>query len=164
MEKQPLPAPAGPPGQLPIGLLVARVAKELDRAFDDALAAAGGNRPIWLILLAVKTGAGRTQATIADHVGISGPTLIHHLDRLAAADIVARERDATDRRAQLVTLTATGEQLFLRLREAAIAFDARLRTGLSEADATRLRHLLVTLSTNVRPGKEARAGNSPAAH
>ncbi len=152
MDKQHIP---GPPAQIPIGLLVARVAKDLDRAFDDALTAAGGNRPTWLILLAVKTGAGRTQATIAEHVGISGPTLIHHLDRLVAGGIVARERDAADRRMQIVTLTAPGDQLFLQLRNAAIAFDAQLRSDLSDADITKLRQLLATLRANVRPATPA---------
>jgi MarR family transcriptional regulator, transcriptional regulator for hemolysin len=69
----------GPPQRTPIGMLIARVGKQVDRAFDDALADAGGSRPTWLILLAVKTGAGSTQSGIAERVGISGPTLIHHL-------------------------------------------------------------------------------------
>src|SRR5215216_6283858 len=85
---------AGAPRHLPLGLLIARVGRQVDRAFDDALAAADGSRSSWLILLAVKTGAGGTQAAIAERVGISGPTLIHHLDRLQAAGLITRNRDA----------------------------------------------------------------------
>ncbi|HEX3286784.1 MAG TPA: winged helix-turn-helix transcriptional regulator, partial [Mycobacterium sp.] len=86
----PAQTPPSQPAQMPIGMLVARVGKALDRAFDEALAVAGGTRPAWLILLAVKSGAGTTQTELAKHVGISGPTLIHHLDRLESTALVAR--------------------------------------------------------------------------
>jgi len=140
---------AGAPRQLPLGLLIARVGKRVDRAFDDALAGAGGSRSSWLILLAVKTGAGGTQAAIAERVGISGPTLIHHLDRLQAAGLITRNRDAANRRVQRVALTASGEQSFLRLREAAVAFDRRLHTGMTDEQINDLRAWLATISANI---------------
>jgi MarR family transcriptional regulator for hemolysin len=135
--------------QLPIGMLVARVGKTLDRAFDESLAAAGGSRPVWLILLAVKSGAGSTQTALARHVGISGPTLIHHLDRLVSAGLVARTQDPANRRPYEITLTAAGDDMFLQLRDAAVAFDSRLRDGLSEKSITELRRLLAKLGDNV---------------
>ena len=141
--------PAGPPAHLPVGILVARVGKTLERAFDDALAAAGGTRPTWLVLLAVKSGAGATQAKLARHVGISGPTLLHHLDRLEADGLVARTRDPANRRPYTIALTAAGDDLFLRLREAAVSFDSRLRDGLSERRIAELRRTLSALSKNV---------------
>jgi MarR family transcriptional regulator, transcriptional regulator for hemolysin len=144
-----VPGPPGRPRQEPIGLQVARTGKALDRAFDDALAAAGGTRPTWLILLAVKSGAGRTQSSIAERVGISGPTLIHHLDRLETAGLVVRTRDPANRRLQTITLTAAGDALFARLRAAAAAFDRRLRTGISDAELTELRQLLAALHDNL---------------
>jgi MarR family transcriptional regulator for hemolysin len=140
---------AGAPRHLPLGLLIARVGKQADRAFDDALAEAGGSRSSWLILLAVKTGAGGTQAAIAERVGISGPTLIHHLDRLQAAGLITRSRDAANRRVQRVALTASGERAFLRLREAAVAFDRRLHTGMTDEQINDLRGWLATISANI---------------
>jgi MarR family transcriptional regulator for hemolysin len=144
-----LPPPAGPPGHMPIGMLVARAGKALERAFDDALAAAGGTRPTWLILLAVKSGAGATQANLARHVGISGPTLLHHLDRLEAEGLVARTRDPANRRPYTIALTQAGEAQFLQLRDTAVEFDRRLRTGLSERRIADLRRTLSALSKNV---------------
>jgi MarR family transcriptional regulator for hemolysin len=144
-----IPGRLGPPREEPIGIVVGRTGKEVERAFDDALAAAGGSRPMWLILLAVKTGSGRTQARLAGRVGISGPTLTHHLDRLEAAGTLVRMRDPSNRREYTITLTAAGEALFLRLREAAVAFDRKLRTGLSSADTADLRRLLTALHDNV---------------
>jgi MarR family transcriptional regulator, transcriptional regulator for hemolysin len=141
----------GPPQRTPIGMLIARVGKQVDRAFDDALADAGGSRPTWLILLAVKTGAGGSQSGIAERVGISGPTLIHHLDRLEASGLVKRTRDKANRRVQNVSLTASGERAFVRLREAAVAFDRRLHAGITDEQATELRHWLTTISANIEP-------------
>jgi MarR family transcriptional regulator for hemolysin len=48
-----------------------------------------------------------------------------------------------------VELTTAGDQLFLRLREAAVSFDRRLRAGLSDDDTTQLEHLLDRLRANV---------------
>jgi MarR family transcriptional regulator for hemolysin len=52
---------------------------------------------------------------------------------------------------QQVTLTDTGEQLFLRLRRAAGSFDGRLRAGLDETEVTELRRLLSHLVENAQP-------------
>ena len=63
----------------PIGLLLVQTAKAVSRAFEDELAARGGSRPVWLILLALMDGAHRTQADLAAAIGVRGPTLTHHL-------------------------------------------------------------------------------------
>jgi MarR family transcriptional regulator for hemolysin len=153
--------PGGPPRQVPLGILVARVGKQLERAFDDALARSGGTRPAWLILLAVTAGAGGTQSALASRVGISGPTLVHHLDRLEAAGLVTRSRDERNRRASAVSLTEAGRDAFARLREAAVGFDGLLHTGLSDDEAAELRRLLGKVSAAVSgsedpPGEKER--------
>lgn len=148
MEVLAVPKPPGPPPQ-PIGILLARTGRALDRAFDDALAAAGGNLPTWLVLLAVKFRAGRTQSGIADGVGVSGATITHQLDHLEAAGLVVRARDPEDRRLQTITLTADGDALFDRLRDAALEFDLRLRSGIADVEIAGLRQLLTALHDNV---------------
>ena len=130
-------------------MVLARVGKAVDRAFDDALAAASGTRSTWLVLLAAKSGANASQTTIARQVGISGPTLIHHLDRMVSAGLVVRTRDVADRRPYAVTLTAAGEAEFLRLRAVAVAFDAQLRSGLSPGQIDDLRDVLSAMRANV---------------
>jgi MarR family transcriptional regulator, transcriptional regulator for hemolysin len=140
---------APPRGGPPIGMIVAQAGKALDRAFDDALSAAGGSRPTWLILLAVKTGAGGAQASIATRVGISGPTLVHHLDRLEASGLISRLRDPANRRQQAISLTPGGEAMFDQLREAAVAFDQRLRAGVRADELATLRRVLPLMQRNV---------------
>lgn len=86
-----------------------------------------------------------------ERVGISGPTLIHYLDRLESAGLVARTRDGTNRRVLRVTLTPSGERAFLRLREAAAGFDGRLRRGITDEQMSDLRRWLEVIDANVEP-------------
>src|SRR5437763_10017560 len=102
-----MPRPStGPPGGPPIGLLLAQTAKIVSRAFDDALAAAGGSTSTWLILLALKTQQIDNQRALADAIGIQGATLTHHLDNLEKQGLVRRVSDAANRRVQRVEMTA----------------------------------------------------------
>ena len=58
--------------------------RALSRAFDDALAAAGGSLPTWLVVTALKGGDHTMQRDVAAAVGIEDATLTHHLNRMEA--------------------------------------------------------------------------------
>lgn len=137
--------------QEPIGLQLARTAKAVSRAFDDALTAAGGSRPTWLILLSLKRKAWGTQAELARSLDISGPTLTHHLDGLERSGLITRHRDPDNRRVHVVELTTDGDAMFHRLRQAATRHDARLRTGIEADELEALSRLLARLHDNVIP-------------
>jgi MarR family transcriptional regulator, transcriptional regulator for hemolysin len=137
------------PLPLPIGLRLNQAARAVGRAFDEALAAAGGSLPVWLILLNLKIRRPANQRELAEAVGIREATLTHHLNAMDAAGLITRTRDAANRRVQVVTLTETGERAFLALRTAAFAFDARLRAGLTDTDLATLTTLLTRLTANV---------------
>jgi len=145
------------PFPLPIGLRLNQTARAVGRAFDEALAAAGGSLPVWLVLLNLKIRRPGTQRELADAVGITEATLTHHLSAMDSAGLITRTRDAANRRVQVVGLTEAGEAAFVRLRDAAIAFDARLNAGLTESDVATLTALLGRLSANV----EAEATATP---
>ena len=121
-------------------------------AFDETLAEAGGSLPVWLVLISLKSRALASQRELAEAVGIQGATLTHHLDTMESAGLVTRRRDPANRRLHLVDLTPDGDALFLRLRDAATAFDRRLRAGLSEGDVDQLEALLTRLRDNVSGG------------
>jgi MarR family transcriptional regulator for hemolysin len=140
-----------PSGELPIGVLVARTAKELDRAFTEHLSAVGGTPATWQVLSSLQDGAHRTQGELAAAVGVRSPTLTHHLDGLERAGLVTRERDPANRRVQRVALTEAGEALFVRLRRSAAAFDGRLKAGLDDDEVALLRRLLAQLVENAQP-------------
>jgi MarR family transcriptional regulator for hemolysin len=137
------------PTDPPIGRAVADADKRLARAFDAALAEAGGTLPTWLILLALKQQRWRTQLDLAQAVGIGNPTLTHHVDGLERAGLVTRVRDRDDRRVTRVELTDAGDAMFHRLRRVATAFDRRVTSGLSREELVQLRGLLARLEANV---------------
>jgi MarR family transcriptional regulator, transcriptional regulator for hemolysin len=142
--------PALPEGfRVPTGLRLSQAARTVERAFDKALAGAGGTLPLWLILLNLKVRRPANQRELAEFVGIREATLTHHLNALEERGLITRSRVAVNRRVQVVALTEAGDAAFLRMRDAAIAFDARLRAGLSETDVERLEVLLATLAANV---------------
>jgi len=141
-----------PPATTPIGLHLTRVARTLSRAFDDALAAAGGSTPVWLILISLKTQQLANQRKLAEAIGIEGATLTHHLNAMEADGLVTRRPNPTNRRVHLVELTEAGEALFQRLRAAAVGFDRQLRAGLTDADVATLAQLLDRLRDNVSTG------------
>jgi len=134
---------------LPIGLRLNQSARAVGRAFDEALAAAGGSLPVWLVLLNLKISRPGNQRELAEAVGITEATLTHHLTAMDTAGLITRTRDTANRRVQVVVLTEAGEAAFTRLRDAAVAFDARLNAGLTESDVATLTALLSRLAGNV---------------
>src|SRR5215471_17064808 len=113
------------PFPVPIGLRLNQAARAVERAFDEALAAAGGTLPIWLILLNLKIRRPANQRELAEAVGVREATLTH-----------------------------AGEAAFLRLREAAMAFDAKLRAGIADVDLATLGTVLGRLAANVGTPEE----------
>ena len=133
----------------PIGLRLTRTAKSVSRAFDDALGEAGGSLPMWLILVSLKGERRGAQRELAEAVGVEGPTLTHHLNRMETAGLVTRTRDPENRRVHRVELTEAGEATFQRLVATVMAFDQRLRTGFTAPEIVALDGLLVRLRANV---------------
>jgi MarR family transcriptional regulator, transcriptional regulator for hemolysin len=140
----------GPPRIEPIGLFVTRRARTLSRAFDDELGEAGGSLPTWLVLASLKGARHGMQRQLA----IEGATLTHHLARMEAAGLVARERDPQNRRAQVVELTDAGEADFRRLLSRVQAFDRKLGAGFTDDELSTLRALLDRLVANATQNDE----------
>jgi MarR family transcriptional regulator for hemolysin len=137
------------PSRPPIGLHLARTARSVSRAFDDALAEAGGSVPVWLVLISLKTQQVRNQRELAEAVGIREATLTHHLNAMDEQGLITRRRDPANRRVHLVELTEAGEAAFQQMRGVATAFDQRLRAGLSGDEVSQLEALLGRLAANV---------------
>ena len=143
------------PFPLPIGLRLNQTARIVERAFDEALAEAGGTLPFWLILLNLKIRKPANQRELAEAVGVREATLTHHLNAMEARGLLTRTRDAANRRVHVVALTEAGEAAFVRMRDTAMAFDAKLRAGLADADLATLSTLLGQLAANAGGGEGA---------
>ena len=144
------------PVEEPIGLLVARTAKVLSRSFDDALAERGGSLASWLVLSSLAGTPHLTQRSIAAEVGVEGPTLTHHLNRMEAEGLVTRQRDPQNRRAHKVELTERGRAEFGSLLGSVAGYDERLRSGLTDRDLATLRRLLRRLAANAAAPSSSR--------
>src|SRR5258708_31110642 len=103
------------PARTPIGLELARAARTVSRAFDDALAGAGGSLPVWLILLNLKTRQVASQRELAEAVGVREATLTHHLNAMDAQGLITRTRDPANPRVHILGLTSAGEEAFTPL-------------------------------------------------
>lgn len=139
-----MPGPARPP----IGLTLARSAKDISAAFNEALAQAGGSLPIWIVLISLKTQRLGNQRELARAIGIQGATLTHHLNAMETGGLITRRRAPDNRRIHLVEVTETGETLFRRLRTAVVAFDQRLRGGISDDELAAFESVLNRLRGN----------------
>jgi len=139
------------PQRTPIGLHLTHASRVISRAFDDALALAGGSLPVWLVLLNLKMRTVASQRELAEAMGITEATLTHHLNAMENAGLITRRRDPANRRIHVVELTEAGESLFAQLRQAAATFDAQLRHHVSDQEIATLESLLGRLAANVAP-------------
>jgi MarR family transcriptional regulator, transcriptional regulator for hemolysin len=137
------------PEQVPVGLQLTRAARLVGRAFDEVLAEAGGSVPVWLVLLNLKIRRVASQRELAEAVGVTAPTLTHHLGAMESDGLLVRRRDPGDRRNHVIELTELGEQAFIRLRDAAVGFDRRLRAGFEPGELAALGAQLERLTANV---------------
>ena len=142
------------PTRPPLGLSLARATRVISRAFDEALSDAGGSLPTWLVLLNLKIGRAANQRRLAEAVGVTEATLTHHLNAMETAGLLTRRRDPNNRRIHVVELTDAGEAAFMRLREAAVAFDRSLRRGVSAGEARALEDVLDRLAANVADNEQ----------
>jgi MarR family transcriptional regulator for hemolysin len=139
------------PARIPIGLQLTQASRTVSRAFDDALAAAGGSLPVWLVLVSLKSRSLASQRELAEVMGIREATLTHHLTSMEAGGLISRRREAANRRVQVVELTEAGEEMFGRLAGVAMSFDKKLRRGIPAADVAALEDILARLAANVGP-------------
>jgi MarR family transcriptional regulator for hemolysin len=138
--------------QEPIGLFVSRTGRTVNRAFEAALTGAGGSLASWLVLVSLKGGLHRSQRELADEIGVEGPTLTHHLNRMEAAGLVTRTRNPRNRRVHDVEMTPQGERTFQSLLGVVRAFDQQLQAGFTERELAALRDLVQRLGDNAASG------------
>jgi MarR family transcriptional regulator for hemolysin len=86
------------------------------------------------LLTASRLGSAVRQVTLADHVGIEGPSLVRLLDQLCAAGLMRRDEDPEDRRAKTVVLTEEGRAVTAKMEEELVTLRAQALKGVSRSD------------------------------
>lgn len=98
------------------------------------------------LLFIRRLGGGVRQVTLADYVGVEGATLVRLVDQLCAADLVRREVDPSDRRANVLSLTESGERMAERIEAELKQLRAKVFADVSEADMAAALRVLDALS------------------
>ena len=116
----------------PLTKRLAFLGKEIREAFAALLADHGCTLPTWGVLFQAHKSPGLSQVQLAAQIGIEGPTLARHLDRLSAEGLVERHRDPHDRRVVRVELTPLGERRWEQIKDVRAQFDERLTGQLTD--------------------------------
>jgi MarR family transcriptional regulator for hemolysin len=101
------------------------------------------------LLTASRLGAAVRQVTLADHIGVEGPSLVRLLDQLCAAGLMRRTEDPADRRAKTVVLTKQGRTVTAKMEEELITLRAQALKGVSRSDLEATLRVLAAFTADV---------------
>jgi MarR family transcriptional regulator, transcriptional regulator for hemolysin len=123
----------------------------LERHLGDAGASFGN----WTVLAMLESGGPMIQRVLAASLGIEGPTLTRHLERLEELGLIRRDRAGADRRYALVELTPAGRDRCHELDAIARIANDQLLTGFSGEEIVQLKGMLQRLTENAAsyPGR-----------
>jgi len=120
------PGPSDPP----LGRRLSLAQRAQHDLLDSRLSKRGASVWNWVLLRAAAEHDGASQRELAAGMLIEPPTLVRHLDKLAAEGLVERRRDEQDRRVTRVFVTEAGRLRLTELHEVVMEVDAELRTAL----------------------------------
>ena len=86
------------------------------------------------LIIIGRADGGMRQVTVAREVGIVGPSLVRLVDKLSAAGLLERRQDASDRRANTLSLTPAGRVLADRLEARLAELRSEVFDQMSVAD------------------------------
>jgi MarR family transcriptional regulator for hemolysin len=131
-----------------VGPRLRMAAKSARMLLERHLSQAGASFGNWTVLATLEGGGPMVQRALAASLGIEGPTLTRHLDRLEELGLIRRNRTGADRRYARVELTAAGQALCHELDTIARTANDQLLTGFTDAEITQLQGMLQRLITN----------------
>jgi MarR family transcriptional regulator for hemolysin len=145
------------------GRQLALAHKAVRAELDQRLSEAGGSISSWIILRLAGESA-PSQRELADKMGVEGPTLVRHLDRLESAGLIERRPDPADRRVTRIAVTGAGRRLFADLAVVANDMEAELRSLIGPEDYDRTLAVLQRLHSSMSRLAAGRRGHAHAAH
>ncbi|MBB3727507.1 MarR family winged helix-turn-helix transcriptional regulator [Nonomuraea dietziae] len=130
--------------QIPSRLL-SIAAAQADRSVSAGLAAADAHKWHYAVLAALDDSGQASQATLSRRTGIYRSDLVSVINELAGRGLVRRENDLSDRRRNIITLTAEGREQLSRLDHLVSALQDDVLAPLSPAEREQLVGLLTRL-------------------
>jgi DNA-binding MarR family transcriptional regulator len=138
--------PKGPPEEVQIATLLARVGSDQAAAFGALLAPLGLRPKQFGLMNVVALADGPSQGEIGAAMGIDPSGLIATIDDLEERGWLERRRDPSDRRRNVVVLTAAGTEKLSEGRAAAYTRAKELTAPLSAKERRALRDLLAKIA------------------
>lgn len=141
-----VPTRKGPPEEVQIATLLARIGGLQASAFADLLAPLGLRPKQFGVMNVVALAEGPSQGEIGAAMGIDPSGLIATIDELEERGWLERRRDPGDRRRNVVVLTPRGRAKLTEGREAARRRAEELTAPLSAKERRALRDLLAKIA------------------
>ena len=151
MQSKPDPAPdVTPHGRLDegdvgriMGYRVAQALAATNQVFATTIGSEIDLRPVEFTTLSlIHANPGLTASALASALAVTPPNITMWLDRLEGRGLIERERSETDRRAQHVSVTASGAGLVEQATQHLIASEQAALAGLSPGERAMLLELL----------------------
>jgi DNA-binding MarR family transcriptional regulator len=128
------------------GFLMVRLGMAFKTRAIQELEAAGFSQYHYSVLALLGEQARSAQATIADAIAVDPSQLVGILDGLEKRGLVARQRDVTDRRRHVVSLTDEGRRQLVHVRATIERLEDELLTPLDAESRKTLHALLLRLA------------------
>jgi DNA-binding MarR family transcriptional regulator len=128
--------------------LLARVGYAIKLSAIEAFEREGFSLYQYSVLAVLGEGAKKTQAAIADALGLDRSQLVGVLDGLEERGLIERRRDPDDRRRHTVRLTADGKRRLVQMRGIVRRIEDSFLAPLDERSRDALRETLMRLASN----------------
>ncbi len=138
------------------------VARAMRTHIDQCARHYGMTRAQWGVLVRLERQEGMTQADMAESLEIQPISLARLIDRLCDNKLVERRPHPSDRRANLLYLTAKGRATLARLVPLGRGIAADVLANFSEAETAALLDQLLRLKTNIRQAAGANSARRAA--
>lgn len=125
--------------------LLSHAALQGDRLVNDALAQEGVRKYHFRVLVALSDDGPLSQAELGRRLAIDRSDMTAAVAELEAKDYIARTRDDRDRRRNVVTITAAGDEALARMDTAIAGAQGELLARLSAEERQQLTELLTRL-------------------
>jgi DNA-binding MarR family transcriptional regulator len=139
--------------------LIKQLAKELTRLAEAELRPLGVGIGSLPVLAALKSGAALTQADLARLLRVEQPSMAQTLARLERDGLIRRRSHPSNRRIQLIELTATGREALPRSKAILLKGNERVLAGFTADEAGLFLSLLKRACDNLIPNETDMTGN-----
>lgn len=132
-----------------LGFLLGDVSRLIRMHFDARAGELGLTRAQWRVLAQLRRREGINQSALAEILEIEPITLVRHIDRLVAKDLIERRPDPNDRRAWKLHLKEEVQPVLDRLRELSEETREEALAGIPDEQREQLINNLLAMKANL---------------